>query len=222
MTNSRLAALACAGALLLGSVSCTKEQPAEPPAEPVPKSVLQASEEAKRKLVCLNNMRQIGGLLITLQAGRGWKTYSGAKFVLQVARFVDDEDLEIFICPGEPEDPANPRPEPGSPEFTEMYRTMDLEGEIDPRLTSYAGPNWKDFPRVLGKELPRETRLLICDRCRDGRPHHQGGICVTYENSKVAFLGWDELEGHDQEVGTILVGPESPDERLSKMLFIGE
>jgi prepilin-type N-terminal cleavage/methylation domain-containing protein len=179
-------------------------------------------ERAREKLECQNNLRQIGGLLKLKSTGQKMKYYTGAGFLLQIANDVPDEDLEVFICPGEfvPEDTG--RPAVGTPEFVEMYRKMDLKaGGVEDALTSYAGPNWKEYPPKKAGRGKTETRLWGCDRCKGDNPHHDG-ITVLYSSSKVSFLKLDELEGHQPGQETIQVGQTSPDPRLRKMIFYPE
>lgn len=164
---------------------------------------------------CMNNLRQIGGLLASRQAGEGLKEYSGPAFLLQVADDLQDEDLGLFICPGEPKGAAPDRPPVGSPEFIRMYWDLtpaDLAKDRDwSRYTSYAGPNWRQFPREKDAD-----RLWACDHCAGGAAHHDG-ITVLWNSSKVDFLKPDELTG--MSAGLIQVGPDSPDPRLEKMIF---
>lgn len=181
--------------------------------------VIPKGQEAKNRVTCMNNLRQIGGLLATLNAGSGAKPYNGAAYVLQVAGDVGNSDLGVYVCPGEPENMDDARPEAGSPEFIKMYREdMDLKkGKVEDRYTSYAGPNWTAFPQSKAGVGKQETRLWACDKCRNGAAYHDG-IVVLYSSSKVDFLKLDQLEGHSDD-GTIIVGQESPDPRLAKMTF---
>ncbi len=56
--------------------------------------VIPKGQEAKNRVQCMNNLRQIGALLVTKNAGSGVIPYSGAAFVLQVANEIGDEDLD--------------------------------------------------------------------------------------------------------------------------------
>ncbi len=179
--------------------------------------VIPQGQEKKDLVTCMNNLNQIGGLLATLQAGKGYKEYSGAAFVLQVADEVGDEDLKVFNCPGD-KDAA--RPESGSAEFIAMFRKdMNLkEGKVEDKHCSYAGPNFKDHPIPKAGAAAKETRLWACDKCRNGAAQHNG-IVVLYTSTKVEKLEVADLEGHNKEEGTIVVGPNSGDKRLAKMIF---
>jgi hypothetical protein len=170
--------------------------------------------EKKNVIICQNNLRQIGALLSTMQAGAGFKRYSGPAFILQLVEQLSDEDLDIFLCPGEPENPAFPRPKPGTREFVKMYRSLELPTEANlSRYTSYAGPDWKNHPADL---LHPANRLWACDRCRDGKLHHAGGIAVLYADSgRVELL---EPEGLPAD-RKLLLGPESLIPLLQKMTF---
>jgi prepilin-type N-terminal cleavage/methylation domain-containing protein len=181
--------------------------------------VIPKGQEAKNRVTCMNNLRQIGSLLVALEAGPGAKEYNGAAFVLQVADDVNNEDLDVFICPGEGDNMDDPRPATSDPEFVAMYRDqMDLKaGKVEDRFTSYAGPNWKAFPKSKAGKDKNATRLWACDKCRNGAAYHDG-IVVLYSSSKVDFLKLENLEGHSDD-GIIRVGPDSGDKRLAKMIF---
>ena len=182
--------------------------------------VIPKGQEAKNRVTCMNNLRQIGSLLVAQNAGQGVKEYNGAAFVLQVAGDVKNEDLDVFLCPGEPDNADDPRPAPRTPEFIAMYRDqMDLKtGKVEERFTSYAGPNFRKYPVSKAGKAAQETRLWACDKCRNGAAYHNG-IVVLYSSSKVDFLKLENLEGHSEEDGLILVGEESQDPRLKKMSF---
>ncbi len=182
--------------------------------------VIPKGKEVKDRVTCMNNLRQIGSLLVALDAGPGVKEYSGAAFVLQVAGDVKNEDLDVYVCPGEGENMDDPRPSTSDPEFVAMYREeMNLKsGKVEDRFTSYAGPNWKAFPKSKAGKAKQETRLWACDKCRNGAAYHDG-IVVLYSSSKVDFIKLENLEGHSVDKGTIDVGPDSGDKRLAKMIF---
>ena len=182
--------------------------------------VIPKGQEAKNRVTCMNNLRQIGALLVAMDASSDLKPYNGAAFILQVANQIKDEDLDVFVCPGEGENIDDARPAATDPEFSKMYRDqMDLKaGKIEDRFTSYAGPNWKSFPMAKAGKAARETRLWACDKCRNGAAHHDG-IAVLYTSSKVDFLKLENLEGHNVDEGVIVVGKESGDPRLAKMIF---
>jgi prepilin-type N-terminal cleavage/methylation domain-containing protein len=182
--------------------------------------VIPKGQEAKNRVTCMNNLRQIGALLVALDAGPGVKEYNGAAFVLQVAGEVKNEDLDVFVCPGEPDNMDDPRAAANTPDFIAMYRDqMDLKsGKVEERFTSYAGPNFRKYPVAKAGPAANETRLWACDKCRNGAAYHDG-IVVLYTSSKVDFLKLEDLEGHNVADGTIRVGPDSGDPRLSKMCF---
>jgi prepilin-type N-terminal cleavage/methylation domain-containing protein len=177
--------------------------------------------ERSDQTVCLNNLMQIGGILTGKNAGKGLDdTRSGAAFLLQVADDLNDADLEVFVCPGEPGNPDDPRPKPGSPEFIAMYRDQldQKTGQVEDRFCSYAGPNLKDYPMVRAGAGSKRVRLWACDKCRNGHAHHDG-IVVLHTSSKVQVLPIEDLEGHDADEGMIVVGADSPDPRLRKMTY---
>jgi hypothetical protein len=185
--------------------------------------VIPKGHEAKDRVHCMNNLRLIGALLARRQSAGELRQFNGPAFLLQVAEDIEDEDLGIFICPGEPEEAASGRPPVGSAEFIRMYRDLepsDLAEDRDwSRYTSYAGPNWESFPEPKagpsGTRRDRMTRLWACDACVGGRPHHEG-IVVLYSSGKIDFLLPEQLEGMSE--GEFQVGPGSPDPRLERVI----
>ena len=175
---------------------------------------------ARYKAECGNNLMQIGGYLAALRSGEGIQYRSGAGFLLQVANRVKDDDLSIFICPGESGNADDPRPRSGTREFVAMYREgLDVEaGKIEDRHCSYAGPNWHDYPITLTGPKSLKTRFWACDRCRNGHAHHSG-LMVLYDSSKVGMIQLRDLGGHTEDSERILVGKDSPDPRLEQMSF---
>ncbi|MHC4858617.1 MAG: hypothetical protein ACYTDY_00835, partial [Planctomycetota bacterium] len=132
----------------------------------------------KHQRVCQNNLKNLGDILIARRAGMGWTEHSGAAFLLQVAEEIQDEDLMVYICPGEPPNPDDPRPELGSPAFVEMYHDLELPGGIEHRHCSYAGPDWSKL-----RPRRRDVNYVIgADKCRHGRLHHADGIVVLYDS----------------------------------------
>lgn len=87
------------------------------------------------------------------------------------------------------------------------------------RYTSYAGPNFKDFPRVRAGAAAGMVRLSACDRCKDGKPYHHGpaGIVVLYSSSRVGLLDLSDLPNVPGPL--IPVGPDSPNDLLKMMIF---
>jgi len=170
--------------------------------------------------VCRNNLMQIGGILTTMKTSGNIQNLSGAAFVLQVAEHVNDADLDVFVCPGEPGDAADPRPKPGRPEFIAMYRDqLDLKtGKVEDRHCSYAGPSLRDFPMARAGAESRKIRLWACDKCRHGHAHHDG-VMALHTSSKVQLIKIEDLAGHDADEGMIVVGADSPDPRLRKMTY---
>jgi prepilin-type N-terminal cleavage/methylation domain-containing protein len=180
--------------------------------------IIPKGEKAREQLECMNNLKQIGDSLKLLDVGGKLKNYLGAAFVLQVASDVNDADLGVFVCPGEPENYDDPRPAVGSDEFKAMYRKeMELPTKIEERFTSYAGPNWRDFPPRKAGTGATEERLWACDKCRNGGAHHDG-VVVLHESTKTEFIDFKDLKGMGTE-GEIIVGKNSPDPRLEKMIF---
>lgn len=181
--------------------------------------VIPEGTAARNKVECMNNLRQVGGLLQARDAGNKLKNYIGAGFLLQVAEEVNDSDLKVFICPGEEENMDDPRPEAGTDEFVAMFRKdMELPLKVEDRFTSYAGPNWRDYPPQKAGEARQKSRLWGCDKCRNGAAHHDG-IVTLYNTSKVEFIDFKDIEGMSQDDGLIYVGKNSENPLLEKMIF---
>lgn len=173
-----------------------------------------------RETECSNNLKQIGGLMQALDAKGDLVQYSGAGYLLQVKDQVSDDNLKVFVCPDENENPDDPRPEVGSQAFIDMYRDLDLKtGVIEQRHSSYAGANWKMFPEKKSGRGALETRPWGADKCLNGQAHHDG-IVVLYPGAKVEKIEFENLAGHDEETGAIIVGPDSPDPILQKLVYL--
>jgi len=171
------------------------------------------SEEAQS----MNNLKQIGGLLLARQAGGDLRYLSGAAFLLQVKNQIKDEDLKVFLSPAD-KNFEDTRDRPGSQEFIESYRDLDLKTGVENKHCSYAGPNWKQYPKVTAGREALKSRLWGCDRCYQAIPFHKG-LVVLYDTSKVEMIKIEDIKGADKDQGFIQVGPNSPDERLKKMCY---
>jgi hypothetical protein len=168
--------------------------------------------------VCLNNLRAIGGVLVERQlSGVDIRRHSGASFLLQIAPVVKDSQLSVFLCPEEPAPPD--RPAPGTPEFVEMYRSVEDLSALDEaalrRMCSYAGPDWEGHPF---EPEAVEFRLWAADACFGGRPHHRRGLVVLYDNGATVFLETERIASAGED--RVVVGPDSPDPRLRTLCFL--
>ncbi|MEN8150441.1 MAG: type II secretion system protein [Planctomycetota bacterium] len=141
----------------------------------------------------MNNLKQIGGILQAKQAGGKLKYYSGAAFLLQAKDEIKDDDLKVFLSPSE-KNFEDSRPEVGSEEFIEGYRVLNLKSEVADWMCSYAGPNWKGFPKKTAGRAALRSRLWGCDRCLNGNPFHDG-VCVLYDSGKTVFLDIKDIKG---------------------------
>lgn len=168
---------------------------------------------AKRnRTICMDHLRQLGAHLRALESRGELRYLTGEAFLLQVAGELPDDQLEIFVCPAH-EDPGRPRP--GTAEFVKLYRDLDLKSRDLADRTSYAGPDYRNFPPPLpGRVAGR--RIWACDRGVDGRPDHDG-LCVLWSDGSVEFLGIGDLQGHDPETRAIQLGENSPDPRLRRV-----
>jgi hypothetical protein len=168
-----------------------------------------AATEVAVRHRCLEQLKRIGEHLGMMKAKGELRLVSGEAFLLQAVDRMSDEELEAFICPS---DESRRIYEPGTAAFVKRYRDPEFRPEDLSELTSYAGPNFDDYPPFDADEL----RIWACDRCVDGDLAH-GGICVLWSDGTVEFLTMRKLEGHRPQDGFIIVGPNSPDRWLKKM-----
>jgi hypothetical protein len=161
------------------------------------------AREAVKRVRCMNNLRQLGGLLALKRAEGNLERVPGAAYLLQVAPEVRDENLEIFLCSGDPrfaEFALDPAP------FVTLYRD---DWRTAP--CSYAGPDHQLLSRM---ERHRVEEIIIA--CDADPNHHADGICVLYNTGKVGFLPWSEIEGSDGR--PVAIGPTCPDRRFQHLV----
>lgn len=172
-----------------------------------------------QKTTCMNNLSQIGKLLTVAKAKDKLAGYKGAAFLLQAKNELSDDQLKVFICPGEePDNLSEPRPDAGSDEFIAMYRELDLNDPAAVRepLSSYAGPERASRSK-LGAEA-HATFLWGADRCLNGNPHHRG-ICILTDSGSTEFWEVEDIKGMSEDDSHILVGTGATDERLAKLRY---
>ncbi|MCU0726693.1 MAG: hypothetical protein MUE73_13050, partial [Planctomycetes bacterium] len=139
-------------------------------------------------LTCQNNLRQIGGLLLTERDAGRLRILEGAAFLTQLAPLVSDDDLKVFLCPGDP----------GAPEANARDRIH----------CSYRGPDLETARRFVEGTLPKDA-ILACDACGDDGTGqwHDRGLCVLYPSLKVECMRRGAPDGAPAKVGP---GSEAP------------
>ncbi|MHC4470246.1 MAG: hypothetical protein ACYS99_04715 [Planctomycetota bacterium] len=169
----------------------------------------QLSLSHRHQAACLTNLFHLAGHMRARLASLKLANESGSAFLLQLAPKVKDEWVKIFVCPG---DRGVVGTEVGTPDFVERYRAGWRSAPC-----SYRGPSAEFLAAAVRGEAP-ERYILACDKNgADGRaPHHASGVCVLWNDSKVQFLRWEEMEGH--EGGPVQVGPGSPDPRFRHLI----
>lgn len=169
---------------------------------------------ARPKLVCMNNLRQIGALLLMrMQMGEDIYDQRGAHFLLQVAPEVDAADLRVFLCEGDDR-------------HADLLDSSDRDDRLrrmfkDDRRTapcSYLGPDEELLSQLRENPNPEIPLIIACDmNGTDGQqPHHPNGVVCLWSDSKVTFTEWEEMEGYDGE--PVPVGPNSPDPRFRHLV----
>jgi len=154
---------------------------------------------AKNRLVCMNNLRQIGALSSAAGLDGKVKRHPGAGYLLQFrARGqVLEGDEAVFLCPNDPAFEAS-----GKPGFSARYSSLDLD-RAPADLCSYLVRDWKRCPLPI--DSPRKEPVAAC-------PHHAEGVMVLYHDGSVRFLD-REMLGIAPKVPFVF-GPGSPVEDL--------
>lgn len=150
---------------------------------------------AKNKVVCMNNLRQVGGLLAAAAVDGKAKRHPGAGYLVQFrARGqVLEGDEAVFLCPNDPAFDAT-----GKPGFSARYEGVDLD-RVPEDLCSYVVRDWKRCP--LPADSPRKEPVAAC-------PRHAGGVAVLYHDGTVKFLDREALGLGPKD--PIVLGPGSP------------
>lgn len=174
-------------------------------------AIIPQAQQASRKVQCANNLKNIGGMLVQRQTGKGLGPRGGAAMLLNVYKLgmIRKGDEKVFICPG---DKMTRGQDPESPDFLKRYESIDLDN-VDPLLISYAGRDKKNYPI---RADAREKQAWAAD-CQgdDGRTgHHQGGLNVLYDDGSVVFLDTEALGIGPED--PIVIGPDSTVEALKQ------
>jgi hypothetical protein len=162
----------------------------------------------------------IGKHLKALEKKGQLRKYSGAAFLLQIRDRLSDEELACFRGGQGPDVfPFPEKPRPGTKEYVKGIRSADLAKGIENWHCAYAGPNWRQFPERRAGGV--ERRVWACDRCYMGNPAH-AGIVLLWNDLTVEFVPIAKIRGADPVDGLVVVGPNSPDERLKKMTYFSQ
>jgi len=162
--------------------------------------------EAK-KTECLNNVRNIIGLITT--TGDIPKKWGGCNLILYLVPRGDlegDDSLKLLFCPGDPEDTFEAA-------GAEAYSALDLtkKGEDYSHLTSYAG---RDQENRECRAVTGSTKqvILVCD---DSQDHHDNkGFVVGFTSGAAKFRHKFDDWKMDVKKTTVTVGPDSEVEEL--------
>ena len=154
--------------------------------------------EARDRLQCLNNLKQIGQLLLVRKAGQKLRQDDGEVHLLQTVKEIDYDDFDIFVCPGGP----------GEHEFGSNFVKV---------FCSYRGPDQAALASWKAAN-PNKDPIIACDANGDDglHPQHPDGVCVLHESGAVGFIPWKEMQGYDG--GPVQVGPDSPDARFRHLV----
>lgn len=154
---------------------------------------------AKNRIVCMNNLRQLGALLAESGIEGKVRQIPGPGHLLQAYErgWVLEGDERVFLCPADPE-----WAESGKQGFSARYGDIDLD-RPDPRLCSYLVRDWKRAP--VRRDSRRREPVALC-------PHHADGTIVLYHDGSVEHLDREALGLGPKE--PLVVGPDASDERL--------
>lgn len=171
------------------------------------------SQEKFRQVQCADRLRQVGMLYTADQiAGGGRPRFSGASHFLamRVEGRIQRRNEQVLVCPGDPSVIV-----PQTPEDRDRYDDVDLANPSD-ELCSYVVRDFATHP--IGREQYAVQAIAADRQGLDHRTaHHRGGINVLFSGGTVKFMSRTELGIHSADA--IVVGPESPNEMLSKLVY---
>ncbi len=173
----------------------------------IPKSQAEAA-----KLDCMNNIRQMVGLIEANSATR-YPNYGGPNPLLYLVKkgdLVGEKRLKALFCPGDIKDTYDSAG--GNPD---AFKNLDLDkkGEYGD-LTSYAGRNqWDKACRAKKGEM--ESIILVCD---DSDDHHGGkGFVVGYNGGSAEWQ--DKVDHWKMDFDTVVeIGENSSIEALKCLI----
>lgn len=167
--------------------------------------------ESDRQRICRGRLAQIAGMFVAESVERpGKPKYDGVALLLswrQRGRMIPAGREWILRCPG---DRGLARMDDA---VRKAYDDVDLR---NPRtdLCSYASRDFTQYP--LRPEAPDRQIVFCCRQGTDGRtPHHDGGICVAYDDGSTRFLTPEKLGLARDD--PIVVGPDSKSPLLKMM-----
>jgi hypothetical protein len=166
------------------------------------------NHRASPRVACMNNLRQIGGLMRGRMAEERMERVPGSAFLKQMAPDIRDEDLVVFLCPKDSRySSLLANQDDLVKHYREDWRTAPC---------SYRGPNAELLAEAFAPDAPR--LILACDHCgpAGSDPWHETGVVVLFNDGRVDFILWEEMEGYDG--GPVPVGPGSPDPRFRRLV----
>ncbi len=168
--------------------------------------IVQRGTRESKKTNCMNNLRQMGTVMVANHASGPWPKKSGAGFLLDLW-FTSTEvqgDVKVFICPAD----ENAVEDPGGDVHKAMFEGLERKLETWPEdITNYAARLTRSNPL---RSSAKENQALACDRngLTGDDPHHGDGLNVLFEDGKVEYLDRDKLGlGPDEP---IILGPGGP------------
>jgi hypothetical protein len=137
----------------------------------------------KGDLVCLNNLRVIGKLLLEFRESGRLRVLEGAEFLLQVRDELTRRDQIEFVCPADP----------SRGEFLGRLRDMRC---------SYRGPDIVTATSFVRGDCDPMT-VVACDACGDQGTtrFHRNLIVVLYASGESGAIPWEELPSSGAFVG---------------------
>jgi len=171
------------------------------------------SQEKFRQTQCGDRLRQIGTMYTTERLANGGRPrHSGVAYflALRVEGKIQRGNELTFVCPGDPSVVVT-----HTPEDQARYDEIDLANPSD-ELCSFVVRDFANHP--IGRE-EYELQAIAADRQGlDHRTaHDSGGINVLFAGGSVKFMDRAALGIHSAD--SIVVGPESTNEMLSKMVY---
>jgi prepilin-type N-terminal cleavage/methylation domain-containing protein len=176
--------------------------------------VVPQMQERQRKLSCAQNLKQLGDMFVTMRSEKpGAPAYNGQALFLSwrtKRNPIREGEEGVLICPGDQGVVV-----PNTEDLKKAYDDIDLANPPTDKC-SYAVRNFKTHQLSMSSG---RKEIVACDRQgADGRTdHHQDGINVVYDNAQCVFMSKEEL-GFTTD-SALVVGPESPNEDLKKVVF---
>jgi hypothetical protein len=148
------------------------------------------SHRAHPRVYCMNNLRSMGYLIFEEGEPGRLERVPGSGFLKQLAIDVRDEDLGIFVCPGDPRYPF--ADDPDQPWLVENLEDLVKRYRRDWRTApcSYRGPDAELLAEALRPNAPR--LIIACDlNGPDGRDPFQRTVswCSTTTGRWISSSG---------------------------------